>query len=350
MSLITKDGSEIYINFNQTNTYCCFGTDIGFYVYQIAPFKKVISRKIEGGVSMIKMLHESNIFIFVGRTDTGPYPNHKLIIWDDQKKEVLGEISYNCRIRNINITKKYVIVLSQNKLYIYDFQTLVLQKSINVQGEQELISIGLEDSDYIIYPGEDIGTINITKLSSDYLKTIKAHKNMIENLYLSNNGKYIVSASERGTLIRIFDIETGEQLQELRRGYDPTKINNIRMSEDNAILLVSSIKGTIHLYNTNITENCEEQNVVWDSYGMSYFKTILPKYFGSQWSFSQIYLNSIVTYSILDSTNKTVYSFGNDGQFYEINYDNHESPVIEKNIKYISEENDPFSERSTTIR
>ena len=100
MSLRTAT-DEVYISFNHTNNYCCFGTSIGFYIYQINPFQKVLSRKIDGGVSMIKMLHESNIILFVGKTDRGLYPNNKLIIWDDHKKNVLGEISYNNKIINI---------------------------------------------------------------------------------------------------------------------------------------------------------------------------------------------------------------------------------------------------------
>ena len=31
------------------------------------------------------MLYESNIIVFVGRSDSGLYPNNKLIIWDDFK-------------------------------------------------------------------------------------------------------------------------------------------------------------------------------------------------------------------------------------------------------------------------
>jgi len=79
MILNTPNG-QIYISFNQLKNYCCFGTDIGFYVYQLAPFKKMVSRKIDGGVSMVKMLHESNIFIFVGKSKTNLYPRNKLIM------------------------------------------------------------------------------------------------------------------------------------------------------------------------------------------------------------------------------------------------------------------------------
>ena len=47
---------------------------------------------------------------------------------------------------------------------------------------------------------------------------------------------------------------------------------------------------------------------------------------------------------------KNIFVFGNNGQFYLINYEDTLNPIIEKTIKYISDESDPFSERSTTIR
>ena len=117
MSLKTAT-DEVFISFNHTNNYCCFGTSIGFYIYQINPFQKVLSRKIDGGVSIIKMLHESNIILFVGKTDRGLYPNNKLIIWDDNKEEVIGEIEFKTKILNIKITKDIIVVVTEFKIYI----------------------------------------------------------------------------------------------------------------------------------------------------------------------------------------------------------------------------------------
>ena len=107
--------NQTYISFNQTEKYACFGTDIGFYIYSLNPFRKILSRKIDSGVSIVKMLYESNIIIFVGKEDKGLYPNNKLIIWDDSKKTVLGEIAYNKTILNLNVTKDYIVVLVDKK-------------------------------------------------------------------------------------------------------------------------------------------------------------------------------------------------------------------------------------------
>lgn len=55
----------LYSSFNQNNDCVVFGTTNGFYVYSLYPFKKIISRNIEGGISIVKMLYKSNILVFV---------------------------------------------------------------------------------------------------------------------------------------------------------------------------------------------------------------------------------------------------------------------------------------------
>jgi WD40 repeat protein len=212
------------------------------------------------------------------------------------------------------------------------------------------MGMGIEGSKYIIYTGDEKGVIMITKFDEDYFTQIKAHQHEIDNLSVSNDGKYLITASTKGTLIRIFDINSGELIQEVRRGCDPVKILDLSLSNDNSVLLVSSVKGTLHLYNTELNEECEIKNKLWDDYGMKYIRNVLPDYFSSQWSFSQIYLSGVETFSVVDNKKKKVYVLGNNGQYYIVDYEDTLNPVIEKTVKYISDESDPFSERSTTIR
>lgn len=350
MSLIYND-NEIYISFNQTNKYACFGTPIGFYIYSLTPFKKILSRKIEGGISLVKMLYESNILLFVGRTNKGSYPSNKLIIWDDDKKTILGEISYNNRILNIEVTKKHIIVCLERRIYIYHFESLHLIKSIDTTyNPNGIMSVSLDESEYLVYPGDKCGYINITKLEENYNECVKAHDNNIEIINLSKDGQYIATSSEKGTIIRIFRSNNLEQINEFRRGSDPCKINHIYFNQSNSMLLVSSNKGTIHIFNTEIDRNLKIDNSTFDSYGISLFKFALPKYFNSKWSFCQFNLPGIISYSIFDNNKYMLYAFGNDGQYYELSFEDYNNPTIERTIKYISDESDPFSERSSTIK
>lgn len=358
MSYTIGNEGSIVVSFNQNDKHVCFGTEIGFYIYSLSPFKKIISRKIDGGVSHVKMYYDTNIILFVGRANThnkGLYQNNKLIYWDDSNSKIVGEITFNYKIVNIDVCQNYTIVTTERKIFIYDFKSMVLYKTIetahNPRGLTSISNINNKEYEIFAYMGYNIGQINIISIGDSsgvcINKSIQAHINTIESFQLSKDGNYIATCSEKGTIIRIFQTSNGLQTNEFRRGADPTRITNLVFNNNNSILLVSSEKGTIHLFNTEIQPGFMIKNTEYNKYGIMYIRNYLPKYFNSKWSFSQYYLG-IVCYSVIHG-NK-VYSIGYDGQYYEINFENHETPNIDRVIKFISDDNDPFSKRSTTIK
>ncbi len=346
---------SIYASYNQTNTFVCFGTFKGFYVFLINPFRKIIFREIDGGVSIVKMLYDTNIFLFVGRSESGPYPNNKLIIWDDDKKIVLTEITYNTPILNIDITKNHIVVCVKDTIFIYNFHSIQLITSISTSfNPKGIMAVSPGDNEFIAYPSDKTGYINICKLNNNNnlsnTNIFSAHNSSIDNIYISSNGQFIVTASEKGTILRIFNSTDFEKIKEFRRGSEYATIRNISMNHNNTILLVSSDKGTIHLYNTEIDPNFIYKNKKFNNFGINYIKFALPEYFNSEWSFTQFHLKNILSYSCFDKDTFRIFSICNDGQFYILNFENNENSYIEKTIRFISDSSDPFEDRNTTIK
>lgn len=77
---------------------------------------------------------------------------------------------------------------------------------------------------------------------------IKAHQNGIVAMCISNDGGFVATASEKGTLIRVYKVSSGKLLKEFRRGIKAVMITGLTFSSDNSLLLVSSNTGTIHLF------------------------------------------------------------------------------------------------------
>lgn len=65
---------------------------------------------------------------------------------------------------------------------------------------------------------------------------------------LSFDGTRIATASEKGTLIRVFDTLSGKLLQELRRGTEKAEIYSIAFNSTGQWLAVSSDRGTVHIF------------------------------------------------------------------------------------------------------
>uniref|UniRef100_A0A6C0EJH3 Anaphase-promoting complex subunit 4 WD40 domain-containing protein n=1 Tax=viral metagenome TaxID=1070528 RepID=A0A6C0EJH3_9ZZZZ len=384
MNFIENDENGLlHANFNQNKDCIIFGTTIGFYVYTCNPFKKIISRRIIGGVSIIEMLNKSNIMIFTGNVDKGLYPNNKLIIWDDNKGEVIGEIEFKTKILNIKITKEIIVVITNYKIYIYSFNNLQLIKSIEISEEVNGLCEILNNN-IIAYPGKEIGSMCInyfdqendlgsgldtnidtepdtkqdTKQDTEQdtkqdtnrginksEKIIKAHLNQIERFCLSKDGSYIATCSHKGTLLRIFNIEDNVLVKELRRGSDQATIVDLKFNDDLTLLLCSSDKGTIHIFNA-LVDDAENKNT--NFYALSGIKNYLPSYFSSEWSYKQFYLPGVITFSTF-ITDEKIISIGSNGCLYNLEF-NKDKNEIESTIKFISNEDDPFNNRKSTIK
>ena len=90
----------------------------------------------------------------------------------------------------------------------------------------------------------------------------------------------MATASEKGTLIRLFDTTDGSKekaLSELRRGADPANITDISIDPAKNFVSCASDKGTIHVFNTAQDQNKKSS--------MSAVSGMFS-YFGSNWSLS----------------------------------------------------------------
>jgi hypothetical protein len=76
-----------------------------------------------------------------------------------------------------------------------------------------------EDSCILACPDEHIGWVKVSHFNKDKtIKSFKVHDTAIANMKLNQDGTLLATASQKGTLIRVFNTWTQEQVCELRRG------------------------------------------------------------------------------------------------------------------------------------
>lgn len=156
---------------------------------------------------------------------------------------------------------------------------------------------------------------------------------------MSLDGRILATASERGTLIRVWNTATGYLLQELRRGLDAATIFSISISKSCDYLAVSSGKGTVHIFAlrcfTPLIASENEQRSESPKQGVnlgqnqsSMFASInkivpLPNYFNSEWSLAQFRLPedcwSVVAFA--DTCSSTFFILNQKGSFYKVEFD-----------------------------
>lgn len=74
----------------------------------------------------------------------------------------------------------------------------------------------------LLLPPQDLASTKPGTSSAPF--TINAHQSEVACVSLNQPGTVVASASQKGTLIRLFDTQSKEKLVELRRGTDPATL------------------------------------------------------------------------------------------------------------------------------
>jgi autophagy-related protein 18 len=99
---------------------------------------------------------------------------------------------------------------------------------------------------------QNVGDVRIYDAQTGQaLNTIQAHKSAIGYLALNASGTLLATASEKGTIIRIFEVPGGsgnQPLFEFRRGTIPVRIYHMSFNATSTLLCVSSASETVHIF------------------------------------------------------------------------------------------------------
>lgn len=244
-----------YLSFNQDGSCLACSTEDGFAVYTLptssSPLKLRFARNIGGSVGGITLYYRTNLLVCWGGKK---YPCNRVVIWDDLQGKSVFELQYASEVRNVLMSRDRIVVVLNKSVECYaineDFRQLRYLEQIPTLDNPLGICAIQTHSNFpfvLVAPGEEVGTITIR---GDGLpgKTVKAHYHPIQHVALSPNGSYVATASQRGTMIRVFNVETGEKLYEFRRGIDGATIHSIVFDPETRYLAVSSDHGTVHIF------------------------------------------------------------------------------------------------------
>jgi len=251
-----KNGDLLFLGFNQDSTCAVAGTTKGFRVFNMNPFKETFKRDLDGGVGVVEMLFRCNILALIGGGEHPAFSKDKLILWEDSQQIPIGELAFKSEIKAVKLRKEKVVVALEKKVYIYDFEKLNNVVDFETgENPKGLVSISAVKDIVVAFPFTEKGKVQVELLMKKKTVIVPGHENGIAYLTLNLDGTLLATASDKGTLIRIWDTETGEKLQELRRGSTEALIYCVCFSHDSSYLCTSSDKGTIHLFNVSDRPN-----------------------------------------------------------------------------------------------
>ncbi|CAN6705415.1 unnamed protein product [Malus baccata var. baccata] len=342
-----NDSETELLSVSWNQDYGCFsaGTSNGFRIYNCEPFKETFRRDLKsGGFKIVEMLFRCNILVLVGSRDNSQYPPNKVMIWDDHQSRCIGEFSFRSEVRAVKLRRDRIVVVLEHKIYGYNFMDLKLLHQIEtVANPRGLCSLSHHPNTSVLAcPGLQRGQVRIEHFGLNLTKLINAHDSHIACLTLTMDGLLLATASNKGTLIRIFNTMDGTRLQEVRRGVDRAEIYSIALSPNVQWLAASSDKGTVHIFSLRVRVFGEvlsahnsaqgaamfQQNssnsldpLISPSTGanssssLSFMGGVLPKYFSSERSFARFHLPEDTQFITAFGSQNTVIIVGMDGRY-----------------------------------
>lgn len=209
-------------------------------------------------MGFIEMLFRTSYLGLLGGGIQARLPGNTACLWDGVEQRFTLELSYGSDIRAVRLRRDRIAVVLLTSVKVYTFES---SPDLLFQCETAPNPFGLchfcqlPDFPMISFPGRRVGSVTLAMVTGSEKVTtsppprqILAHENPLVALTMNTNGELLATASQRGTLVRVFSTKQCELLHELRRGSNAALISCICFNASASRVAVTSNHGTVHVF------------------------------------------------------------------------------------------------------
>uniref|UniRef100_A0A6M2EUU3 Autophagy-related protein 18b n=1 Tax=Populus davidiana TaxID=266767 RepID=A0A6M2EUU3_9ROSI len=248
-------------SFNQDNSGFAISTRDGFKIFD-SNTGRLCYERASGAFVVVEMLYSSSLLAIVGGGEQPSLSPRRLCLFNTTTGTALRELNFLTSILAVRLNKKRLVVVLQEKTYIYDSNTLAILDAIDtVPNVKGLCAFSPSlDGCFLALPSSttkgSVLVYNVMELHSHC--EIDAHRSPLAAIAMSFNGMYIATASEQGTIIRVHLVSEATKSYSFRRGTYPSTIFSMSFGPSTQlpdILVALSSSGSIHVFSLGLAIN-----------------------------------------------------------------------------------------------
>ena len=221
-------------------------------------------------------------FVSSGRLKAGR--ESVVVFWDCVLECEVSRFDFGESILGVRVCGRWMVVVMMERTVVFAHHELAPRQQPSLlldeeseetgDGETELLrgpnklhalhttaanpfALACLRNDMLVLPAQTMGQLHLVPLPTGSKRVLRAHSSNIRCMALSFSGNFLATASEQGTLIRVWDVKTLSQVVEFRRGVEKAVMFGLAFSEGERWLAATSDKGTIHTFDLRPTRSTD---------------------------------------------------------------------------------------------
>jgi len=246
-----------FINFNQDCSSLAIGTKTGYKLFSLNSVDKLdlIYESACRDVTIVERLFSSSLLALVSLSSP-----RRLRVCHFKKGTEICQYSYSNTILAVKLNRARLVVCLEESLYIHNIRDMKVLHTIRdtPPNPKGLCALSINsDNCFLAYPGStttgEVQLFDAFNLQAKLM--IPAHDAPLAAIAFNPSGSKLATASERGTVIRLFNVLDGTRIIEFRRGVKRcAHVYSLAFSQDSEYLALSSNTETIHIFKLDHTE------------------------------------------------------------------------------------------------
>lgn len=211
-----------------------------------------------GPIALVEMLFCTSLIAVVPEADAAGTHRRRLQILNTKRQSTICELMFPAPILAVHLNRRRLVVVLQEALYVYDISNMKLLHTIDHANSLCALSPSSE-SCFLAYatpgprtdaaaPGLSSHVVLYDLLTLSIASVVQAHRSSLACLALNASGTLLATASEKGTVVRVFSVPEGRLQYQFRRGSYSAHIYSITFNAASTLLCVTSDSDTVHIF------------------------------------------------------------------------------------------------------